>query len=184
MPLTVGTDSFVSIANADAYMATRLHASPWLNHALTQTQVDELFGVGQKTASDVNAENLDTKERALKSSTQLLNREPYSGAITSNTQALAWPRASIYDREGRALASNTIPADIENATAELALSLLQYDLTDERIRRSIFRTKSEGVGESFASYTNSSDDSLPAIVRQLIAPYQPAGEVASAPLVP
>jgi hypothetical protein len=171
MTITVGTDSFVSIDDADAYMAARIHADAWPDHGPIDGGQNS---VGETEYVEVDPRVLDRKERALKTATQILNRESYTGRITSTAQPLAWPRAGVCDAEGRPVASDTIPTNVSLATTELALFLLKHDMTDEVIRRWLFRLRSEAVGESQASYDSSAPDNLPHIVRSLIAPFMKA----------
>lgn len=161
MPLTLAADTFITAAAADAYLGFRLRAAEW------------------------GAANDSDKEAALRMATAMISRERFAGRITSNNQTLAWPRAGVVDQEGRAVPSDTIPAPIAHATAELALFLLRYDLTDDRVRRGVLNVRSERIGESSATFENAGgNDSLPAIVRDMIAPFQAVTSGFSARLIP
>ena len=64
--------------------------------------------------------------------TRLLDEQiNWYGWKTSSTQALAWPRTGIFDKEGSSIASTTIPAFLRNATAEFARLLISKDRTAE-----------------------------------------------------
>jgi hypothetical protein len=112
MPLTLvetagspSANSYATVAEAEAYHETRLHSSTW--------------NVGTETPA---------KTQALIWSTRLLDQHfEWFGRIASSTQALRWPRAGAYDRDGRLLSSSTIPTDVKNATAELARLLIDGD---------------------------------------------------------
>ena len=69
------------------------------------------------------------QERALVWATSLLDSMmDWKGVPTTTTQALRWPRYGLYNRDvSDVLDWDTIPADIEQATAELALALLGRD---------------------------------------------------------
>lgn len=168
MTLTLGTDTFTTVSEADAYMQGRLHADSWN---------------GTNTAP---APDSAKKEAALRMATAILNRERYAGRITAPSQPLAWPRTGVTDQEGRIIPSATIPEAVKTATAELALILLATDLSDERTRRALFRVKSERIGESAQAYEANpgSNDSLPAFVREMIAPFLARGGSHSSRLVP
>jgi len=56
--------------------------------------------------------------------TRQMDAESWTGAKTTTSQPLAWPRTGVTDREGSAVASGTIPADIVNGFFELALALI------------------------------------------------------------
>lgn len=150
MPLNLGTDTFIMVEDADAYMARRLHTGGWPN-------------VAPDAEPDAIAQASATKEAALQMATAMLKRENYAAPI----------------------ALDAIPAPIAHATAELALYLLRYDLTDDRTRRALFRSRMAMIGQSMESY--SADlvprTGLPAIVRELIAPFLKDGGALSARLV-
>lgn len=83
-------------------------------------------------------------------------------------QPLSWPRRFVQDGNGRFVASDTIPAAIQQACAELALALLRADLTsDKTLADQII--KSKRVGDLSITYAPRVRDTLPTIVRSLIA---------------
>lgn len=106
MTLTVGTNSYINVADADAYFAERLHSDAW-------------------TASDTS-----TKEAALIQATRLIdNIYDWYGELADETQSLGWPRSGAYDCEGREIDATIIPDAIANATCELAINLIKNDVT-------------------------------------------------------
>jgi hypothetical protein len=58
-----------------------------------------------------------------------LTSPAWTGAIATTTQALAWPRTGMYNRNGVAIASNVVPIELKEATAELAGQLAKADRT-------------------------------------------------------
>jgi len=108
MALVLNTNSYVTIAEADAYFETRIDSSEWV------------------TSSD------EVKEQALVTATQLIDNRPWIGAAISSSQALAWPRkeAIYYDpRMGQdiTVAENEVPSQVKIAVYEQALHLLQNE---------------------------------------------------------
>lgn len=97
--LTVGTNSYISLDDANALAATRLFCAPW------------------------SAANDTTRTQALITATGLLDRMQWQGRALAQTQPLAWPR--LHDRcpAGYPLATD-IPMAIIIATVELAIHLL------------------------------------------------------------
>lgn len=96
--LTVGTDSFISVVDADTY---------WENHS-----------GGDNWAVATTPE----KEAALRESTQYIDksyswRGDHSGL---ESEPLSWPRYNVVDRQGRTRSSSEIPQEIKDATAWLA----------------------------------------------------------------
>lgn len=101
MAIIVGTDSYISLADAETYFGDRLHSTNW----------------SDKTDS--------IKEIALKHATRMLDDLfNWTGELTDEDQVLDWPRTDVEDSEGRELDPDTIPVQIENATCEQALYLL------------------------------------------------------------
>jgi len=104
---TVGgaaANSYVTVAEADAYFATRLQSTAW--------------------TGAVNA----TKEAALISATRLLDSSvEFTGAAADEVQALAWPRTGMLNRNGYTILSSVIPAALKNVVCELALQLIGAD---------------------------------------------------------
>jgi len=122
MALVLGTNSYVTLEQADAYFDTRLDAGAW-----------------------VNADS-DDQESALVTATQILDNYHYIGVAVSSAQSLAWPRknAAYYEPKlGTQLGvdDSTYPNRLKFATYELALHLLTNEnlldnktQTFERIR--------------------------------------------------
>ncbi len=144
MAITVGTDSFLSVGDADSYMAARLYSTTWS---------------GATTAD---------KEKALKMATAFLNRERWQGTITSTSQLLAWPRQGAVDAEGRAIASTIIPQPVRDATAELALNLLTEDRTADDGNRGVRAVTAGSVKVEYAGAAPVRR--LPDLVQAIIAP--------------
>jgi len=101
----VSANSYVSIADADLFFETRSYASAWTS------------------ASDEN------KEATLVQATRVVNISYYFlGSISSQTQALRWPRSSVYDQDGRLYADDALPKPLKDAVCDFALYILQSDL--------------------------------------------------------
>ena len=68
----------------------------------------------------------DQKARGLVSATRLLDRQVWSGTLTSMSpdSGLKWPRESVTDCEGNEVDSETIPDEIIEASQLLALYIL------------------------------------------------------------
>ena len=98
MSLVVGEDTYLSLADADAYFTAR-NAAGWA------------------AAPSV------AREAALLQATAYLDGSyAFRGRIADPGQPLSWPRRDAVDSEGRNLTG--IPRRIEHATAELALIAL------------------------------------------------------------
>jgi hypothetical protein len=118
-PGAVDANSYATVLEADTYHDSRLHATDW-------------------TGASVS-----TKTVALIMATRLLDAlYDWTGAISSITQALLWPRVGMYRRTGAsggwnpsigwygsayAIPSDAIPVELKNATAEFARQLIVAD---------------------------------------------------------
>ena len=103
MALVKGTNSYITVSEADTYFEDRVNAATW----------NEDF-------SD------DEKAMALVTATSILDEQPWIG-FSSEEQDLVWPRTGSYlDRpRGRYIQfGSAVPQAILDATAELALHLL------------------------------------------------------------
>lgn len=157
--LTVGTNSYIDAAQADAYFADRLRADAWTNATP------------------------DQKDDALVTAAAFIDRQAFKGAITSETQALAWPRAGVHDQEGRAVNQSTVPQAVKDAQAEMALALLKEDLTEDDGSKGVRRLRAGSVEVEYAGAAPARK--LPDIVRAILVPFlTDAGEGSSVKLVP
>lgn len=105
-PGGVNADSYVTVAEADAYFGNRLHASAW------------------------TALGTSDKEKALKMATVRLDEEHWDGARAEDIslQALRWPRYGAVDIDGHGIEGDEIPRQLKEATYELALAMVATDL--------------------------------------------------------
>lgn len=99
MSITVGTNSYLTVAEADSYFEGRLYSDKW------------------EAAKD--------PDKALIMAASLLDTQiSWAGRPASDSQVMAWPRAGVRD-----VAPDVIPTAVKVAQAELALALLTQDLT-------------------------------------------------------
>ena len=152
---TVGgqsSNAYLTRAEANAYFESRLYVTAWSG------------------ATDAN------KDIAIAWATRLLDRSiDWRGYITSQQQALRWPRAYAFDADGVMILSNVIPPKVKEATAELAIWLLRADRTAETGREGI---KSFSVGKiSFEFDKLDTAPTIPDAVYQLIASLGSLNEV-------
>lgn len=113
MPITIvatagasNANSYVTLADADAYMATRF-----------------------ETAWTAAAGSDETRKKALVQATRQLDQLAWQGVKMSATQALEWPR------DVQEEASDTIPPWLENACCEQALWILANSTTGGQDQR-------------------------------------------------
>jgi hypothetical protein len=126
MTVTVGTDVYLSVTNADTYWSNR-NNSTW--SAATTAQ----------------------KEKALREATQYIDGA-YEFIGTQKTDVvLAWPRYDVYIRQGNfagvSYDSDTIPPQIKDACAELALECLSDRLVEVKERGGMVKREKVDVVE-------------------------------------
>lgn len=107
MTVTVGTDVYLSVADADSYWSAKNNAT-W-----------------------AAASNAD-KEKALREATQYIDGAFSFIGTQKPDNVLAWPRYDVFVRTGnfagKTYDSDTIPPQVEQACAELALEALSARL--------------------------------------------------------
>lgn len=140
-PPIVGTNSYVSLDDANALAADRLFAGAW------------------SAATDA------TRSQALITATALLDRMQWQGRPLAPTQPLAWPRVADRCPPGFPLTTDT-PEPIATATVELALHLLS---TGELPGGPAVMQRM--IGDSMAMFFAHVGDELPKHVRRLIEPF-------------
>lgn len=89
------SNSYLSVVEADEYFYSRFGADTWFEFSTQQ------------------------KQQLLVTSTRDIDLTVFGGSKTTNTQALQWPRALIFDNENRPVTG--IPRKLMEATCELAL---------------------------------------------------------------
>ena len=127
MAIIVGTDSYVSVADADTYLLDR-NNSVWAAAAA------------------------EDKEKALRFATEYIDGS-YDGRWIgehpgASSQVLAWPRNGAVDSEGRSVTG--IPQRAADATARLALDALSDFLSEAEDRGG--RISRAAVGPLDVSY--------------------------------
>lgn len=105
-PGGAAANSYVSVADAQAYFDARMHVSAWTN------------------ATTPN------KELALCAATARLEQEGYTGWRYSDAQRLKWPRDGAKDEDGVVFGPADVPDRVKFATCELALHMLAAGTTD------------------------------------------------------
>jgi hypothetical protein len=103
-PSGPNANSYVTVAEADAYFGQRLNSDRWFSSTLP------------------------VKESALVQATRWLDRQDYRGERTVPRQPRKWPREYVYDEDGYDVDPATIPQEVQDATCEAALALLAEDL--------------------------------------------------------
>ena len=130
-------ESYLSVADADAYHASR--------------------GTAEASWVDLDTE---IKEQCLRRATDYLLqtfRGTWKGvAVKPDTQALDWPRYSVYPSDSvlYALSSTTVPPEVKKACAELALRANVGSLTSDVAPTGA--VLSEQVGSIAVTYANAS----------------------------
>lgn len=152
MSLVVGTNSYVSVADADTYLDESVRAQE------SWPFVDER-----------------DKERALVSAARQLERVRWAGTKAVDTRAMEWPRSGVTDKYGDELADDAVPQVVKDAQVELALEIsLASDL--ETQTSTADNTKRVKAGEAEIEFFKpTSGARFPAVVQELLVGLMAAG---------
>lgn len=146
MALTKGTNAYVTVAEAAAYMADKLDTAAWVD-ATPEAQA-----------------------QAIVTATRILDDLSWTGLTISEAQPLAFPRQGEYfdPRLGKSISlPTTVPNRITQACIELAYHLLNNDgLLDDT-------GSVKNIGLDVINLTNVLNANvLPASVKRMIKPLQ------------
>jgi len=165
MALVVGTDTYISIADASTYLTA--------NYLSTDSKL-----IAWNALSDAN------KEVLLRKATRLLDQQPIVGYKVSTAQALAFPRMIwsdfAFDNWGDGRIYNgwyeqtSVPDDVKYAQCEIAVDNVNPNKRAELQRQGV---KSFSLGSLSESYGSGTNNALPYTAREYLAPYI-AGSVA------
>lgn len=144
-------NSYVTLAEAEAYFANRL------NSAVNGDWTNDSSGVARTDA---------VKSAALITATLRIDEEMFMGLKASSTQALKWPRVNVTDEDGLYFDSDTIPQRVKQAVFICALELLKVDFISEDYLNN-FSFFSAGTVQ-FKQFTQQSAGRLPAEVIRLL----------------
>lgn len=96
------------------------NANSYITRADAQTYLDGRLDIDEWT----DASGAD-KDRALIMATSRLDQEAWRGGKYTNEQALKWPRHTTYDDSGYPYLTTEIPDVVQDATCELAVTILK-----------------------------------------------------------
>jgi len=151
MTITAGTDTYGTLAQADAYFASMDAAIDAIWDAKTDPQKE----VALRTACFYMEGVYDGR---------------WKGNITSLDQVLAWPRAGVVDSERRAVEQTAYPERLKQAQFELTYKTLTETLSPDIDAGGLLKSKKTGPlnKEWFAG---SSPKKRFEYVDKLVAPY-------------
>jgi hypothetical protein len=151
--LTVGTDTYITVDEADAYVA--------LYHTST-----DAANVAWSSMSDGD------KEILLRRSMDVLEAVPVTGAKITSSQALQFPRILFSVDEGGITEQASVPDAIKRAQAELACGLSVGRDTRASTRRSGVTSVTVGsASETYGGRMLTAIESWSEDAARLLAPY-------------
>jgi len=125
------SDSYVSVADADAYIGTYM-----------------------RNSSDWSGSSTAAREGYLKEATQILDvlyARRWAGTRLKELQALAFPREGAYDHDGYTFDATIVPLKVKHATVELAWRALQVGGEDTTTGDSTKLVPDTAVGGNISS---------------------------------
>lgn len=165
MPVTIvatpgaaNANSYATLQEFKDYLALRLQTPDTVTDADDDTLSKGLIA-GTRAIDQLltRAKRLEV----IKSSNNMVKfytiRPYWTGSPTTSTQALAWPRTGMLDRNGNPIADNVIPDDLKEATFEMAIVSITSDINAENsvIVQGITDIKAGPVSLSFKDYIQS-----------------------------
>jgi hypothetical protein len=124
-PGAANANSYLTLAEAETYFATRLTITEWEKAA----DQDALLIMATRVIDALLSPFKQYVACTDRCGAHYRIRPQWTGAPTDAVQALAWPRTGMFNRNGFAIASNVIPQALKDATAELAGQLAKADRT-------------------------------------------------------
>lgn len=151
MAITVGTNSYVTIAEADEYFQDKLYSTDW------------------------NEASESTKEKALKTAAKKIDSQRLRGRKVETSQILEFPR-SIYSQFEKYLVSQTeVPQAVKDAQCEEAFALISMgENANKRAQLQALGVKSFSIGklsETFVSNSSKGNKLLSMEAIQFLSPY-------------
>ncbi|MGT2429251.1 DnaT-like ssDNA-binding protein [Cupriavidus basilensis] len=143
-------DSYVSVAEADAYWIKRSSAA-WVAAATTLKESTLV-----RATSFVDAENA------------------WKGVRRTSTQALSWPRYDVMV-DGYLLLPDVIPARVKDAVCELALKALAGDIAPDVLPDVVTETTVGPITKKYAPAKQNGGQKRYAYVDSLLAPLVSGG---------
>lgn len=149
-------ESLITLERADSILASTLAGREWTQRAAQDRQL--CLDDPERTPQREDDKN------ALRDATARLGSLPWKGMKVSSDQPLPFPRAHLTTPEGRRIIG--IPAEVERATALLAVFLLER--REQSISPEVFRAYQ--IGEVRGEFRAPVRDDLPRHIRLLVAP--------------
>lgn len=125
--LAVGTNTYVSLEDASAFLDDSASGAPW-------AELDE-----------------DTQNRCLLTATRLLERQCWNGTKTDPVQVMQHPREGLVNKNGEAVDSSTVAQEVIDAECELAF-LISQDADQETAGGIGNNISSVGAGSAKVSF--------------------------------
>lgn len=149
---SASANSFVTLAEADTYMESRLNGSTW------------------------DAATTDNQNRALVEATRELSARTWLGDRVTAAQALAWPRQWAHDPDSPTsdyYSTDVVPQRVKDACCELAFQFIKAGTTDVAALDStdgVVRKKIDVIETEYAPFSRARGLARYPRVMQLIAP--------------
>lgn len=125
--LVVGTNTYVTLAEANTYLADSVRAAAW-----------DFLDDG-------------TKAQCLITATRIFQKQAWSGEKTNPAQALFFPATGLTDKQGLSVDSSVVPQQVKDAECEFAFDLSQ-DSSLETSGGTGSNVQSLGAGSARISY--------------------------------
>lgn len=124
-PGAANANSYVTVAEADAFAAERLNSDAWTSATVLQKEAALITATRYIDALAAPYKKLYPTATP----PYYVIRPHWTGKPATSTQALAWPRIGMKDLNGNDIPSDVIPKALKDATCEFAIQLLTTNST-------------------------------------------------------
>lgn len=123
-PGASNANSYETHAEANEYFDSRPPLNPpWVASG------QEAYLIQATRVLDAYAQPFKTLTMGANGIRYYYTRRQWTGAPSTTTQRLAWPRTGMFDRNGNPIPADVIPQELKDAESELAGQLKKTDLT-------------------------------------------------------
>lgn len=145
-------------------------ANSYSSRADAQTYFDDRLG------SDAWEDATDNeKDQSLVTATRMIDRVPFEGEKTSDSQPLEWPRTGATDKDGNELPDDELPEVLLEAVYELALALLEQPTLASSVSTGSNIKRLKAGSAEIEYFKATTGTTFPLVVQKLLLPLMGAG---------
>jgi hypothetical protein len=128
-PGAANANSYETLDEFNDYLDTRLHVPATVVSA-TDDDKEKALIMGTRALDQILSRfrRLEILTASGRMTKFYVTRPYWTGTPTTATQGLPWPRIGMFDRNGNAIDTATIPQDLKDAESEMAILAITTDI--------------------------------------------------------